>query len=174
MTGPRPDPGPAHDLQRFQALLREVSGLELPPSRRPDLERAVTRALAATGLAVADQLSVDFWLVLPNDQPRVLFATTRAADTGQMMLRLQATLPPGSFRDPPMLNWLFSSTASSRRVTGRNGSATLIVPFSCRDVNGPDPLEFAGSKTSPVASEFPSASRPPTINTRPSCNNAAE
>jgi chemotaxis protein methyltransferase CheR len=56
MTGPRRQAGPGHDLQRFQALLREVSGLELPEARRPDLQRAVDRALAATGLADADAL----------------------------------------------------------------------------------------------------------------------
>jgi chemotaxis protein methyltransferase CheR len=56
VTGPRPGPGPAHDLQRFQALLQEVSGLELPEARRPDLQRAVNRALVTTGLPDADAL----------------------------------------------------------------------------------------------------------------------
>ena len=56
MTGPRHRSGPGHDLQRFQALLQEVSGLELPESRLPDLQRAVNRALVATGLADADAL----------------------------------------------------------------------------------------------------------------------
>jgi chemotaxis protein methyltransferase CheR len=56
VTGPRPGPQPGHDLQRFQALLQEVSGLELPEARRPDLQRAVNRALAATGLSDADAL----------------------------------------------------------------------------------------------------------------------
>jgi chemotaxis protein methyltransferase CheR len=56
MTGPRHRSGPGHDLQRFQALLQEVSGLELPETRRADLQRAVTRALVATGLADADAL----------------------------------------------------------------------------------------------------------------------
>src|SRR4029453_13878474 len=35
-----------HDLRRFQTLLAEVSGLELPEARRADLQRAVSRALA--------------------------------------------------------------------------------------------------------------------------------
>ena len=56
MTGPRHRSGPGHDLQRFQALLQEVSGLELPETRLPDLQRAVNRALVATGLADADAL----------------------------------------------------------------------------------------------------------------------
>ena len=56
MTGPRHRSGPGHDLQRFQALLQEVSGLELPETRLPDLQRAVNRALVATGLADADDL----------------------------------------------------------------------------------------------------------------------
>jgi len=56
MTGPRHRSGPGNDLQRFQALLQEVSGLELPETRLPDLQRAVNRALVATGLADADAL----------------------------------------------------------------------------------------------------------------------
>jgi len=56
MTGPRGRPLADQDLGRFQTLLREVSGLELPETRRPDLRRAVNRALAATGLADADAL----------------------------------------------------------------------------------------------------------------------
>jgi chemotaxis protein methyltransferase CheR len=44
------------DLDRFGDLVREASGLELPAARRPDLRRAVERALAATGLADADAL----------------------------------------------------------------------------------------------------------------------
>jgi chemotaxis protein methyltransferase CheR len=56
MTGPRHRSGPGHDLQRFQELLQEVSGLELPETRLPDLQRAVNRALVATGLADADAL----------------------------------------------------------------------------------------------------------------------
>ena len=45
-----------HDLRRFQALLAEVSGLELPEARRADLQRAVSRALAATGQDGPDAL----------------------------------------------------------------------------------------------------------------------
>jgi chemotaxis protein methyltransferase CheR len=56
MTAPRRGPGPGHDLQRFQALLAEVSGLELPEARRADLQRAVSRALAATGRDGPDAL----------------------------------------------------------------------------------------------------------------------
>jgi len=56
MTGPRHRSGPGNDLQRFQALLQEVSGLELPETRLPDLQRAVNRVLVATGLADADAL----------------------------------------------------------------------------------------------------------------------
>jgi chemotaxis protein methyltransferase CheR len=48
--------GAEPDLDRFQDLVREVSGLELPAARRPDLRRAVERSLAATGLADADAL----------------------------------------------------------------------------------------------------------------------
>ena len=53
---PRHQATPGHDLRRFQSLLREVSGLELPETRRPDLQRAVNRALTATGLADTDAL----------------------------------------------------------------------------------------------------------------------
>ena len=56
MTGPRRRPGPQDGLDRLQDLVREVSGLELPATRRPDLQRAVNRSLAATGLADADAL----------------------------------------------------------------------------------------------------------------------
>ena len=56
MTGPGDRSGPGHDLQRFHTLLQEVSGLELPEARRPDLQRAVNRALVATGLADPDAL----------------------------------------------------------------------------------------------------------------------
>jgi chemotaxis protein methyltransferase CheR len=48
--------GAEPDLDRFQDLVREVSGLELPAVRRPDLRRAVERSLATTGLADADAL----------------------------------------------------------------------------------------------------------------------
>jgi chemotaxis protein methyltransferase CheR len=44
------------DLVRFRELLRESSGLELPDARRPDLQRALDRCLAATGLPDADSL----------------------------------------------------------------------------------------------------------------------
>jgi chemotaxis protein methyltransferase CheR len=44
------------DLDRFQELVREVSGLELPAARRADLRRAVERSLAATGLGDAEAL----------------------------------------------------------------------------------------------------------------------
>jgi chemotaxis protein methyltransferase CheR len=56
VTEPWQRPGPAHDLQQFQELLQQVSGLELPEARRPDLQRAVNRALVATGLGDADAL----------------------------------------------------------------------------------------------------------------------
>jgi chemotaxis methyl-accepting protein methylase len=49
MTVPAGRLGPG-DLDRFRDLVREASGLELPQARRSDLQRAVTRALAATGL----------------------------------------------------------------------------------------------------------------------------
>jgi chemotaxis protein methyltransferase CheR len=55
MTPPR-RAGAELDLDRFGDLVREESGLELPAARRPDLRRAVERALAATGLADADEL----------------------------------------------------------------------------------------------------------------------
>ena len=56
MTGPRRRPGPDDDLDRFRELLREVSGLELPEARRPDLQRAVARSVATIGLVDADAL----------------------------------------------------------------------------------------------------------------------
>jgi chemotaxis protein methyltransferase CheR len=56
VTEPWQRPGPAHDLQQFQELLQQVSGLELPEARRPDLQRAVNRALVATGLGDANAL----------------------------------------------------------------------------------------------------------------------
>jgi len=49
MTGPG-------DLERFRDLVREVSGLELPQARGSDLQRAVGRALAATGLGDPEAL----------------------------------------------------------------------------------------------------------------------
>jgi hypothetical protein len=48
---------------------------------------------------VGDQLNVDFWLLFPNDRPRLLFWTVRNPDT-VMMLRVQAVIPPGSIREP--------------------------------------------------------------------------
>ena len=56
MTGPRRRPGRDDELDRLQELVREVSGLELPETRRPDLHRAVHRSLAASGLPDADTL----------------------------------------------------------------------------------------------------------------------
>jgi chemotaxis protein methyltransferase CheR len=55
MTAPQ-RAGAELDLDRFGDLVREASGLELPAARRPDLRRAVERALAATGLADAGAL----------------------------------------------------------------------------------------------------------------------
>lgn len=44
------------DLERLRRLVREVSGLEFPASRRPSLERAIAQALAAHDLAEARAL----------------------------------------------------------------------------------------------------------------------
>jgi chemotaxis protein methyltransferase CheR len=55
VTAPRRTVGEL-DLDQFRKLVREVSGLELPAARRLDLQRAVERSLAATGLADADAL----------------------------------------------------------------------------------------------------------------------
>ena len=55
MSAPAGRAGPG-ELDRFRELVREASGLELPQARRSDLQRAVNRALAATGLGDAEAL----------------------------------------------------------------------------------------------------------------------
>jgi 4-amino-4-deoxy-L-arabinose transferase-like glycosyltransferase len=88
------------------SLLRRTHYLS-PPASPADLpgpfltqDRGLAERLVSTGLVVADQLTVDFWLLLPNDRPRVLFWSVRAPDTGLMMLRLQVSVPPDSVREP--------------------------------------------------------------------------
>ena len=88
------------------SLLRRTHYLK-PPSSPADLpgpyltqDRGLAERLVSTGLVVADQLTVDFWLLLPNDQPRMLFWTFRPPDGGIIMLRVQVFVPPDSIREP--------------------------------------------------------------------------
>ncbi|MGE3907891.1 MAG: ArnT family glycosyltransferase [Chloroflexota bacterium] len=62
-------------------------------------ERILVERLTGGGLAVADQLATDVWLILPNDRPRVRFWSTRGQDGG-LLLRIEASVPPGEFREP--------------------------------------------------------------------------
>jgi len=48
---------------------------------------------------VADQLGADVWLLLPSDRTRLLFWTTRAP-TGEQLLHVQVTVPPGRYQEP--------------------------------------------------------------------------
>jgi hypothetical protein len=86
-------------LLRRTIYLKPPTSPEGLPGPYVTQDRGLAERLIATGAVVGDQLSVDFWLLFPNDRPRVLFWSTRAAETGQMMLRFQASSPPGSFRD---------------------------------------------------------------------------
>jgi hypothetical protein len=76
---------------------------------------------------VGDQLTVDFWILFPNDQPRVLFWSTRAPDTGQIMLRIQASVPPGSFNDPRY--GLVLRTGRDERLRDADPSPIMEIPM---------------------------------------------
>jgi hypothetical protein len=87
-------------------LLRRTHYLK-PPASPADLpgpylthDGGLAERLIGTGAVVGDQLMVDYWVLFPNDQPRVLFWSMKAPDTGQLMLRLQASAPAGSFKTP--------------------------------------------------------------------------
>ncbi len=101
-----------------------------PPADLPGPYLARDRGLAeryiASGRAVAEQLTVDFWLLLPNDRPRVLFWSTRAPDTGLLMLHLQASVPPGSFRDPRYA-FTLRTVRGDDRLRGYEPSPTLDI-----------------------------------------------
>ncbi|MCC7371783.1 MAG: glycosyltransferase family 39 protein [Chloroflexi bacterium] len=115
------------------SLLRRTHYQRTPASaaelRGPFLtrERALVEKLTVGGQALADQLSADVWLVLPNDRPRVLFWPSRAP-SGDLVLKLQASMPPGQFADP---RYAFSlrTVRGEERLRGFEPSPTLDVPF---------------------------------------------
>jgi hypothetical protein len=87
------------------SLLRRTTYLR-PPASPADLpgpyltgDRGLAERLISTGQVVGDQLTVDFWLLFPNDRPRLLFWPVRNPDS-VMTLRVQAVIPPGSIREP--------------------------------------------------------------------------
>ena len=82
----------------------------------------------ATGRAVSDQLAADIWLLLPNDQPRVLFWSVRAPDTGVLMLRLTVTMPSDSIRDP-RYSFSMRTVQGEDQLRGFDPSPTFEVPY---------------------------------------------
>jgi len=90
-------------------------------------DRGFAERFIASGRAVGEQLTIDFWLLLPNDRPRVLFWSTRAPDTGMLMLHLQASVPPGSFRDP-RYGFVLRTVRGEERLRGFEPSPTLEIP----------------------------------------------
>ena len=83
-----------HDVTRFASLAREKSGLEFPEARRPDLARAVERAMVENGLS----------------DTNALFALFREAGRGQAALsRFISSLTIGEtyfFRNRPQFEAL--------------------------------------------------------------------
>jgi hypothetical protein len=115
------------------SLLRRTHYLA-PPASPADLpgpfltrERALAERLAGTGEAVMDQLAADVWLLLPNDRPRVLFWSVRAPDTS-LLLRLQASVPAGSFREPRFA-FTLRTARGEERLRPFDASPTLDLPF---------------------------------------------
>jgi len=116
------------------SLLRRTHYLR-PPASPDDLpgpyvtqDRGLAERLASTDRVVADQLTVDYWLLLPNDRPRVLFWSTRAADTGLPTLHLQASLPPGTFREPRYA-FMLRTVRGNETLRGYDPSPTFDVPM---------------------------------------------
>ena len=90
-------------------------------------DRGLAERYVASGRAVADQLTVDFWLLLPNDRARVLFWSTRAPDAGLLMLHLQASVPPTTFRDPRYA-FTLRTVRGDERLRGYEPSPTFEIP----------------------------------------------
>ena len=93
----------------------------------PDPAPWVAEQLIRDGQAVADQLAADVWLIFPNDRPRVMFWSARASD-GAMMLRLQATIPPGLFAEPRYA-FVLRTARGEERLRGFEASPVFEVPF---------------------------------------------
>jgi hypothetical protein len=116
------------------SLLRRTHYLKPPtapdglPGPYVTQDRGLAERLVSTGRAVADQLMVDYWIVFPNDQPRVLFWSYRAPDTGVLMLRLQASLPPGTFRDP-RFGISLRTARGEERLRANDPSPIMDVPM---------------------------------------------
>jgi hypothetical protein len=115
-------------------LLRRTHYLK-PPATPADLpgpfvtqDRGLAERLIATGQVVGDRLTVDFWLLFPNDRPRVLFWSYRAPDTGEVMLRLQASLPPGTFKEP-RFGLTLRTNRGEERLKNNETSPILDVPM---------------------------------------------
>jgi Dolichyl-phosphate-mannose-protein mannosyltransferase len=115
------------------SLLRRTHYLK-PPEPSADLpgpylsrDRGLAERFVASGRAIADQLTADVWLLLPNDRPRVLFWSTRAPDTGLLMLHLQASVPPGSFREPRYA-FTLRTVQGEERLRGFEPSPTFEIP----------------------------------------------
>jgi hypothetical protein len=101
-----------------------------PPADLPgpylSRDRGLAERYVASGRAVAEQLTVDVWLLLPNDRPRVLFWSTRAPDTGQLLLHLQASMPPGHFREP-RYGFTLRTVRGEERLRGYEPSPTFEI-----------------------------------------------
>ena len=106
------------------SLLRRTHYLRTPATaaelRGPFLtrDRGVAERLTAGGQAVSDQLAADVWLVFPNDRPRVMFWSSRAAD-GAMTLRLQVARRG--------MGWTRRQTRSSE--SGNHGLWLCLIPL---------------------------------------------
>ncbi|MCC6175091.1 MAG: hypothetical protein IT305_07290 [Chloroflexi bacterium] len=80
------------------------------------------------GAAVADRLAPDVWLLLPNDRLRVRFAVVVGASSADLVLRLEASVPPGRYKQP-IYGFFLSTADGDRRVRDFSPDSTLEIPI---------------------------------------------
>ena len=115
------------DLERFQALLLERTGLEFPPSRLLDLERGILRATVAAGIP----------------DPSVLYAGVAAADPA-CAGALIAEVTVGEtyfFRNRPQIEALLHVILPD--VIERRRSARRLRLWSAGCASGEEPYSLA-------------------------------
>jgi 4-amino-4-deoxy-L-arabinose transferase-like glycosyltransferase len=76
---------------------------------------------------LVDQLAADVWLLLPNDRPRVLFWSTRTP-TGELVLRFQASVPPGRYQEP-QYSFTLRAVRGDERLLPFQASPVLEIPY---------------------------------------------
>jgi len=80
------------------------------------------------GSIVVDQLSADVWLLLPNDRTRLLFWTTRAPTTGDQLLHVQVSVPPGRYQQP-QYSFTLRTVRGDERLLPFQASPVLEIPY---------------------------------------------